>query len=320
MITSDLRDRLPRQVKLRELRVLVAVAEQGSFRKAGRLLHLTQPGVTAAIADLEDTLGVRLFERTPRGVTLTVYGASFVRRANAIFGELGRAADDVQIISRGSRQTLRVGAGGGGWGLGILPAALERLLDSKLDAYILIREADEDVLLDLLKARELDLFFSRLAPLGADPELSYRPLFEGSICVLASRAHRFAGRKNLAWDALAGEKWVTPQLGAPSFDHIQRTLHKGGLTTPHHVIESASAQVALGMVLQAGFLCFGTEHFYAHSVLKAQLAVLDVDLPKVAVPFGVVMLKDREQNPLGMRLARLVAELARFSRNGHQHT
>ena len=98
--------------------MLLAVAEQGSFRKAGRLLHLTQPAVTAAIAELEQTLGVLLFDRTARGVTPTAHGESFIARANAIFGELRLAADDIEIISRGSRGTLRIGTGRGWVGPG----------------------------------------------------------------------------------------------------------------------------------------------------------------------------------------------------------
>ncbi len=317
MTASDLRERLPRHLKMRELRVLLAVAEQGSFRKAGQLLHLTQPAVTAAIAELEQTLGVLLFERTSRGVTPTAHGESFIRRARAIFGELSRAAEDIDIISRGSRGTLRVGIGGGGWGMGILPAALTRLLDPEPDGFVLIREADEDVLVAMLKARELDMFFSRLAPLASDPDLAYQPLFEDSICVLANRTHPLAARKRVNWDALGDERWVTPPSGALSFDHVQRTLYKGGLAMPRHVIESASAPLALSMVLQGDFLCFGTYLYYELTVLKPMLTILQVNLPEVKVAFGAVTLKDRELNPLGVRLAEFVAQLAQASRNGH---
>ena len=300
MAVNDLQERLPRHLKLRELRVLLAVAEQGSFRKAGRLLHLTQPAVTAAIAELESTLGVALFDRTARGVTPTAHGESFIARAGAIFGELRLAAEDIEIISRGSRGTLRVGTGGGGWGLGILPAALTKLLDPHPEAFILIREADEDVLVELLKARELDLFFSRLTPLAADSDLAYRPLFEDSICVFASRTHPLAIRKRVTWDELTGERWVAPPSGALSFDHVQRTLHKAGLAMPRHVIQSTSAPLAFGMVLEGNFLCFGTYLHYEFTVLKPMLAVLKVDLPKVTVPFGIVTLKDRSSTPSGL--------------------
>lgn len=313
MNLNEWQGRLGRQVKLRELRVLLAVAEHGSFRRAARSLHLTQPAVTAAIAELERTLGVSLFDRTSRGATPTVHGASFVRRAGAIFGELSLAAEDLEAISRGERQTLRIGAGGGGWAQGILPKALAQVLRSRQDALVLIREADEEVLLDMLKARQLDLYFSRLAPIRADPDLAFHTLFEDSICILARSTHRLARQRKVAFAELADEKWVTPQWGALSYDHIQRTLHKAGHAMPRHTIESASAPVALGMVLEADFLCFGTFHYHANSVLKSMLAVLNVDLPRIPVPFGAVTLKHREPDPLATRLIEVVAEFAKAS-------
>lgn len=317
MAASDLREKLPRHLKLQELRVLLAVAKQGSFRKAAQRLHLTQPAVTKAIAELEHKLGVPLFDRTAQGVTPTAHGASFIRRAGAIFSEIRLAAEDIDIISCGSRGTLRIGTGGGGWGLGILPLALTQLLQPQPQVSVLVREADEDVLIGLLKARELDLFFSRLTPIALDPELAYWPLFEDSICVLASRTHPLAARTHLSWDELADESWVVPPSDALSFDHIQRTLHKRGLTLPRHGVQSMAAPLALGMVLQGNFLCFATHLFHEFSVLKPMLAILKVGLPKVPVAFGAVTLKDREINPLGARLAELIAELANAPRAGN---
>lgn len=199
--------------------------------------------------------------------------------------------------------------------MGVLPAALAKLLEPQPDVCVLLRKADEDALVELLKARELDLFFSRLPPIAADPELAYRPLFEDSICVLASRTHPLAASKLVSWDELVHESWVVPPSDAMSFDHIQRTLHKGGLTMPRHVVESMAASAALGMVLQGNFLCFGTHLFHEFNVLEPLLTVLKIDLPKVPVAFGSVTLKDRDINPLGARLAGLVAELADAPRN-----
>jgi DNA-binding transcriptional LysR family regulator len=314
MAADDLQERLPRHLKLRELRVLLAVAEQGSFRKAARLLHLTQPAITAAIAELEAMLGVALFDRTARGVTPTAHGESFIRRASAIFGELRLAAADIQVISGGARGTLRVGTGGGGWGMGILPTALTRLLDPQLEASVMIREADEDVLVEQLKARELDMFFSRLTPLPDDSELAYRPLYDDSICVFARRTHPLAARKRMTWDDLAGERWVVPPAGSLSYHHIQRTLHKGGLAMPRHVVQATSAPVAFGMVLHGNFLCFGTHLYYEFSVLKPLLSVLAVHLPQVMNAFGVVTLKDRQVSPLGERLIGHMTDLVEEAR------
>ena len=109
MSPNPLIQRLPRHLKLGELRVFVAVLEHCSFRKAAAALHLTQPAVTKAIASLEETLGFRLFDRIANGVELTVHGAAFAPRATAVFDELRRAAQELTLIDRGATGTLRVG-------------------------------------------------------------------------------------------------------------------------------------------------------------------------------------------------------------------
>jgi DNA-binding transcriptional LysR family regulator len=70
----NLQDRVSQRLKLRDLRLLLSVLELGGMGKAAAHLNLTQSGVSKAIADLEHTLGVRLFDRTSRGVEPTIYG------------------------------------------------------------------------------------------------------------------------------------------------------------------------------------------------------------------------------------------------------
>jgi DNA-binding transcriptional LysR family regulator len=68
---------------LRQLRYFVAVAETLNFRQAAEGLHLAQPALSKAIRQLEDELGVQLFERTTRNVNLTPVGQLFLERAQA---------------------------------------------------------------------------------------------------------------------------------------------------------------------------------------------------------------------------------------------
>ncbi|HQR22356.1 MAG TPA: LysR family transcriptional regulator [Burkholderiaceae bacterium] len=95
MATKPLIQRLPRSLKLAELRTFLTVLEQRSFRKAAGALHVTQPAVTKAIAGLEEILGVRLFDRANHGVEPTEYALSLAPRAAAIFDELRRAANEL---------------------------------------------------------------------------------------------------------------------------------------------------------------------------------------------------------------------------------
>ncbi|MCX7890787.1 MAG: LysR family transcriptional regulator [Burkholderiales bacterium] len=228
MPVGDLAERLPRHLKLRQLRVLLAVAREGSFRKAGSALHMTQPAVTSAIAELERTLGVPLFERSALGVRPTAHGERFIQRAAAIFGELRLAAQDIESAVRGSRAVFSVGIGGGLWGAGIMPAALAELLDHHPQASISIREAGEDALIELIKAQDLDLAIARLAPLPVHPEFALQPLFEDALRVITGRSHPLARRRRVAWDELADERWVPPPPGTPAFARMELTFARGG--------------------------------------------------------------------------------------------
>lgn len=90
-------------MEVRHLRYFVAVAEERHFGRAARRLHMTQPPLSARIADLEHALGVRLFDRTPHGVTLTAAGQALLPRARRAV-----AAFDHAITSTAARPRWRI--------------------------------------------------------------------------------------------------------------------------------------------------------------------------------------------------------------------
>src|SRR6266487_3962576 len=82
---EDWEARIGRRLRLRDLHVFLAVVEWGSMAKAAHRLAVTQPAVSKSIADLEHALGVRLLDRNPQGVEVTLYGSVLARRALAAF-------------------------------------------------------------------------------------------------------------------------------------------------------------------------------------------------------------------------------------------
>ena len=88
-------DRIGRQLKLHDLHVLMAVTEMGSMGKAAERLAVSQPSVSKAISDMEHTIGVRLLDRTPKGVEATAYGRALLRRGMAAFEELREGIKEI---------------------------------------------------------------------------------------------------------------------------------------------------------------------------------------------------------------------------------
>lgn len=88
-------------MSLTHLQSFVAVAEEGHVGRAARRLHLTQPPLSRHILALEDELGARLFERTPRGMRLLPAGETFLQHARRILAQVDTAVRDVEALRRG---------------------------------------------------------------------------------------------------------------------------------------------------------------------------------------------------------------------------
>ena len=96
-------------VKLHQLRILLAVAQHGSIHEASRGLHISQPALSKAIAELERELGVTLLSRSVRGVSLTAYGMALVKRATVVEQELRHALEDIESIRGHAEAELNIG-------------------------------------------------------------------------------------------------------------------------------------------------------------------------------------------------------------------
>ncbi|MBI6853987.1 LysR family transcriptional regulator [Pseudomonas lijiangensis] len=113
-------------MELRHLRYFIAAAEHKSVREASEHLHITQPAISRQIQDLESELGVRLLERSPRGLVLTRAGESYLRDVRKVMTALDEAAQSAQRIAAGKQGRLRLGyVENMGWD-GMLPSTLHR--------------------------------------------------------------------------------------------------------------------------------------------------------------------------------------------------
>src|SRR5580704_13637109 len=92
-------ERLGSRLKLRDLRVFLAVANAGTMGRAAEHLAVSQPVISKAIADLERTLGVRLFDRSQRGVELTAHGRSLRDSGIAVFDGLRQSVERLEALT-----------------------------------------------------------------------------------------------------------------------------------------------------------------------------------------------------------------------------
>ncbi|WP_242123655.1 LysR family transcriptional regulator [Sphingobium sp. Sx8-8] len=142
----------------RALRTFLAVCRANSISGGARLLHISQPSVSNAIAQLEQSVGVALFERSRAGISLTAEGEVLLRRAEAMDALLNGAQEELRLTRQGVVGPLRVGGTPGAL-VSLLPAAV-RTLEAQAGSFALhaVERADHD-LATLLRQGEIELAF-----------------------------------------------------------------------------------------------------------------------------------------------------------------
>jgi DNA-binding transcriptional LysR family regulator len=108
-MTIEWDQRIGRRLKLRDLQILSSVVQEGSMAKAAAQLRMSQPAVSEAIANLEAALGVRLLDRSPKGVEPTIYAQSLLKRSQVVFDELQLGLRDLKFLANPTVGEVRVG-------------------------------------------------------------------------------------------------------------------------------------------------------------------------------------------------------------------
>jgi LysR family hydrogen peroxide-inducible transcriptional activator len=189
-------------ITLTELRYIVAVADRGHFGQAASSCHVSQPTLSTQVKKLEDTLGVRLFERTTRRVRPTAVGERVVARARAILDEIRTIGD----LARGQRAPLA-----GVLRLGVIPTLapyfLPWLVPPLQAAFpqlrLVLRESMTAALVEELALYRLDAAVVAL-PVTA-PGLVAEPLFDEPFWLLAPSRHPLAARARVREADLRGQ-------------------------------------------------------------------------------------------------------------------
>ncbi len=183
----------------------VVVAEEGQITRAAARLHVAQPALSQAMAQLEGELGVGLLQRHSRGVTLTPAGEAFLPKARAAVAAETEAALTAQWLARAAQGTIEFGFVGHAPAIDS-PGLLEVFRTSHPDVTLRFHELPFPSAPTKLWLAEVDLAVCHRPP--ADPSTWMHPVREERRVVLASRGHHLAGRQEVSVEEVIGETFV----------------------------------------------------------------------------------------------------------------
>lgn len=202
-------------LSVRQMRAFVTIARLHSFTRAAEQLHITQPGLSGMVRDMEEQLDCRLFERTTRTVALTPHGEAFLPVAVRVLAELDAAAASLGGLSTAARRRLVLGATPV-IASSILPATVAAFAEQHPDVQVEVHDLDRAQVHGRVMGGELDAGFGVF--LDAASGIRRLPLLKAALVLVTSGGPRTG--PSLHWSALAGRRL----LALPGHNPIQKLV------------------------------------------------------------------------------------------------
>lgn len=296
----------------RHLRLLVAVDDIRHLGKVAASINVSPPAVSKALGELERAVGLKLFERTARGVIPNAYGECLIRHARAMLSELAQARDELRGLASGSSGSIRVGVLATA-ALELLPRALAALKTRQPGVFVLVREGIVETLLPELWLGNLDVIVGRLPEGGSAQGLEEKTLMEEGVSLVTGRHHRLVRRKRLRWSDLTLYPWVLPPVNTLLREPLERAFEDHGLAMPANRIETLSVHVIRGYLHYTNAIAALATDVSRYYESLGLLAILPLELPKLVRPVGIIWNRQRAITPSTQALIECLEDVARLA-------
>jgi DNA-binding transcriptional LysR family regulator len=292
-------------MQLQQMRHVVAVVEQRSLAAAAKTLGISQPALSKSLRRLETYLGVKLFERTPRGMLATEFGREFAQHARAIALEVNETERAVGAIRDGREGRIAIGSAPSVIA-SVLPVATARLIKSRNALKITVVGGLHDRLFEWLRAGEIDAVISNLVDQPDNSDLVQETLFIDTVVVACRPGHPLLDKPNASRKMLEQFRWILPAKTIVTRQHLEIALKSHGLAAPNLAIETNSLAFMRAMILETDCLGYLPLVTMAPGRECAGAIPAGIDWLEWNRPVGLTL---RAKGVLSPACRRLIAEL-----------
>jgi len=298
------------RIKLRDLHVFLNAARSGSMAQAARKLGVSQPTISEAISDLEGTFGVKLLDRTSRGVEPTIFGKALMQRAVAAFDELKQGSLDIAFLADSGQGELRIGFQESL--AAALVAPLIRLFARRYPRVALQIDnlPSAEMQVSELRARRYDFTLALMAePMANERDIQAEILLRDQLAIAASETSVWASRRKLSLAELAGALWVLAPPETLNSNQLAEAFRKVGLEMPKATIVAISEPLRMLTLTNGDYVSAFTHSALRVSAQRYNLTILPIELPTRPCPIALVRLRNRTLTPAAERFIACAREV-----------
>jgi len=290
---------------LRQLRYLVALADEQHFTRAAAREHIAQPALSQQIRRLEEELGITLVERTTRQVTITDAGHVLVARGRRILAELDAANAELLALKGMESGHVRVGTM---HTMGPIDVSLVLAIfhERHRGIELTVREESSEELAAMVRHDELDLAFLSVTERVESHGLGLHQLVLEELVVLLEPGHRLAGRRRLGIADLKDEEFISFREGARLRELLHTAAREAGFQ-PNVKLESNESQRIRRLVSRGmGVAILPRSDAIAPG---AEVAVVDLTDPPLARDITLAWREGRRHPPAVAEFLALAREV-----------
>jgi DNA-binding transcriptional LysR family regulator len=285
---------IARRLKLNEIRVLLAVVRAGSMSKAAAVLNTTQSAISRTIADLENSIGVRLLDRSAQGVEPTSSGHALLKRGIIAFNELEQEFEEIKFLNDPAAGELRIGAGPAQCE-GIVVAVIAQLLRQYPRMVFHVAPLVTPPIYEELRQRRIEFGLVRISGALSEEGLEQEFLFEEPLVVVAHVDSQWSRRRKLDLRELLDDTWTWP---AALDRFVVDAFRARSLEPPRAAVYTDASNMRTSLPATGGFLAVVPASVARVSAMHAALKILPVTLRAARLQIGIVTVKNRTLSPL----------------------
>lgn len=276
-----------RKLRIRDLETLDWLGRHRNFARTAEEASITQPALSKWLRELEDTLGLPLFERTSRRVAPTAYGEAMLECVARILTDLRTIQPAFDALKRGTSLPLKVGMLPY-ISMRLLPGVIEYLARHAPTQQINYSENTLDHLLPLMQRRELDLLVCRLESVVLTAGFSVTELYSDEILVVAPQDHPLHRHSRVTWRDVAAWPWIMPPMGSPMRTALEVEFATAGVAAPHVLMESTSHLTNYAVARRVPCLFVSTRLRHGETDLNGELRQLPLKVSTAVERVGAL--------------------------------
>lgn len=241
------------RLRLRNLQMLLSLAQTGNMSHSAEALHTTQPGLSKWLKELEDDIGMPLFERHARGLRPTAAGRALIAHARRIEAHLDTARDDMFRMREGGSGVVTIGFAGAS-SVDTVPMAVIKIIEKLPSAHVRLLENKVDSLMEALSAGIMDIVVGP-ADIGTpDRQIRSEPLYMEPIHLVARANHPIFDMQTVGWPEVLQYPWALWATGTPVRRAFDKALMLAGQIPPPTYVESNSASLTTTLLLHSDMI------------------------------------------------------------------